>query len=181
IGDLLAGDPFGGSGDSGFAIAWSGVDGHKIFRLNGDPTPTQFGAAVGALGDVDRDGFDDFVVGEPAHVVGSDWLGAAYIYSGRTARVLCRIDGDFADGSAGQSFAILPFGADSRVDRDAIPDLVFGAPDDGAQTSRGWAQLRRLDDLFLQIDPPAAAAGDAVAHETRDGPPGQPVGLFAVA
>ncbi|HVQ26171.1 MAG TPA: integrin alpha, partial [Planctomycetota bacterium] len=47
-----------------------------------------FGTAVAPAGDVDADGFDDFVVGAAGDDTAGGEAGAAFVYSGRTGALL---------------------------------------------------------------------------------------------
>lgn len=49
--------------------------------LNGEETLVSFGAAVSSAGDVNNDGYDDFIVGSPEYTTTTDY-GRAYIYYG---------------------------------------------------------------------------------------------------
>src|SRR5205814_9701215 len=76
-----------------------------------------FGFAVAAAGDLDGDGFADFLVGAPLTTTG-----AAYAYSGRTGALLFTFAGDAAGDEFGGALA----GA-GDLNRDGVPDIVVGA------------------------------------------------------
>jgi len=48
----------------------------------GDKADAWFGYTVAASGDVNRDGYDDVVVGAPNYRVDKDLVGRAYLYLG---------------------------------------------------------------------------------------------------
>lgn len=92
---------------AGRIYVYSGRDGRVLLTVAGEADGDQFGAAVGAAGDVDRDGRPDLVVGAPCHdgPGGAD-AGRAYVVSGRTGRIVRVHDGaepgdGFGWGAAG--------------------------------------------------------------------------------
>lgn len=172
IGDVLVsvGGYVGGS-----MQALSGASGSQIFNMTSNAKG--FGSSVVSLGDVNRDGISDFAVG--ASYANAAESGSVFLYSGATRALLDRIDGDAAGLRLGETLPKLPWGDDTRIDGDAIPDLVSGGIE--FNDFRGRVQVFRLDDLFLQIDPSTAAPGQFVWLNTRGGPSGAVAGLFAVA
>jgi hypothetical protein len=85
----------------GRLYVYSGRDGSRLLRVEGEAAGDQFGAAVASAGDVDGDGRADVLVGAPCHD-GPRGAGAgrAYVVSGRTGAVLRRHDG----AAAGDGF-----------------------------------------------------------------------------
>jgi hypothetical protein len=59
---IVGGDEIG---KIGFATVFSGKDGQVLLNLRGIDTNDTFGRAVGAAGDVNKDGYDDVIVGAP--------------------------------------------------------------------------------------------------------------------
>jgi len=144
--DILSGAPGNGPGH---AYLYSGRTGRLIHTFAGPADGDFFGAAVASAGDVDRDGRADLLIG--ATQAGGN--GAAYIYSGRTHRLIRTLsEGDGADqfGSATDWTRDL--------NRDRVPDQVVGAQDAGA-ASGGAAYVFSGKDgtLLFRIDPPASA------------------------
>ncbi len=80
--DMLVGaynaDPVGES--SGRVALFTGLDGTELINFPGWQTGSEFGVSVVGIGDIDKDGFDDILVG--AHLEDSNGIdaGAAYIY-----------------------------------------------------------------------------------------------------
>ena len=70
---------------SGFAasINLASLDGTEGFRLNGAAAGDRAGAAISALGDINGDGLDDFLVGAPYADINGSNAGAAYIIFGQ--------------------------------------------------------------------------------------------------
>ena len=80
--------------DAGMARVFSGADGSMLYHYDGEVAGDSFGAVVNGLGDIDGDGFDDFVVAAPGHAAGGVIAaGRAYLYSGMDGSLLQTIDG----------------------------------------------------------------------------------------
>jgi len=161
-------------------VARDGMTGAQLFELP-DPmvSSTGFGAAMAGLGDLDHDGWCDFAVGAGS---ANHNDGFVDLYSGRTARLLRRIDG--ATGSwFGFSFATLARGASMHVPGNGHrrPALVANSPFFGGFPAVGRVDLVLFSDLFLEIDPPLSAEGGFVVAATRGGAPGSLAGLYLVA
>jgi hypothetical protein len=121
---------------------------------------SQFGTALALVGDLDRDGFDDLLIGAPnANASGSlSGSGHARVVSLRTGATLFSRDGDSLSDAFGTSVA---GGFDATGD--GVPDFVVGAPGDDNNGS-GSGSVR----LF------SGATGLAVL--TRDGAGGDALG-----
>jgi hypothetical protein len=90
---------------------------HVIWQRTGTTPGNLFGWAVSPLADVDHDGAQDAIVGEP----GTD-QGTAWVLSGATGRTIYRFDGQPGDQSG---YAIADAG---DVNRDGYHDIISGAP-----------------------------------------------------
>jgi len=118
--EVIAGEPgIPVSDDPGVAWVQSGRTGRVIHRLVGR-TGDQNGFAITDAGDIDRDGKHDILSGAPRQL--SDTEGHAYLYSGRTGKLLHT----FAGRVTGDGFGAAVTSAD--VNRDGRNDLVVGAP-----------------------------------------------------
>lgn len=112
---------------TGRVYVYSGADGAMLLRIDGEAPGDQFGAAVAAAGDVDRDGRADVLVGAPCRdgANGAD-AGRAYVVSGRTGAMLRVHDGRAAGDGLGWGT-----GAVGDVTGDRRADYVIGAKDAG--------------------------------------------------
>jgi len=95
---------------------------NRICTLDGAKDLDAHGRAVSSAGDVDRDGYPDFIVGA---VLGSFLPGSAVVYSGRDSRQLYKYDGLGGADTLGSAVA-----AAGDVDRDGYDDFLIGAPQD---------------------------------------------------
>lgn len=97
-------------------------------RITGSQAGEQFSASLAAAGDVDGDGYDDIVVGAPAHTSASalQGEGAVYLYRGDFYGLLTTPDwmakGGGQGANLGQSLA------SGDVDGDGRQDVIAGAP-----------------------------------------------------
>jgi len=116
--DLCVGAPHAdvAGSSSGAAVVLSGADGARLHTFVGGQAGALAGTAVGTIGDLSRDGYDDVVVSAPGE-------GAVWIYSG--------VDGAPVYGLAGAQ-AAWKFGASlaaaGDLDGDGTTDLLVGEP-----------------------------------------------------
>lgn len=101
----------------------SGADGALLGSLSGGAAGDRFGFRLANVGDLDGDGFDDCLIGAPgADPAGLQDAGSAFLLT-RTGSIAQRFDGSGAGEQFGHGIA-----AAGDVDRDGVPDLLFGAP-----------------------------------------------------
>jgi hypothetical protein len=145
--DVLAGEPGAmPSDDPGWVWVQSGRTGRVIHRFEGK-TGDQNGFSITDAGDADRDGVHDILSGAPRQ--NSDTEGHAYLYSGRSGRLLHT----FAGEATGDSFGAAVTSAD--VNRDGRADLVVGAPG-AAGGGIAYVFSGRTFRLLYKIAPPDA-------------------------
>ena len=104
---------------------FSGKTGAILFDItspSNDSLPS-FGAAVAGGKDLDRDGTPDFAIGAPLQ---SGLAGAAYVYSGKTGKLVTRLKPSMTQRFARFGAAIAQ-SDDTNGDRRA--DVIVGAPD----------------------------------------------------
>jgi hypothetical protein len=132
-GDVIVGavDYDGSVADVGAAFVYYGsADGladTPNWSALGSQEHSGFGCAVGGGGDVNRDGFDDVIVGADRFDYDQSLEGAAFVYSGSSGGLsgmpVWRLEGNKADTRFGAAV-----GVDPTINNDDFADLVVGAP-----------------------------------------------------
>ncbi len=122
--DLVVGAPENGGNPvkdygNGYARVFSGRSGTVLRTISGVKLMDEYGTAVAAAGDVDKDGIPDFVVGSNLEGGGK---GSARAYSGRTFGVIHNFPPDPLGACFGMSV-----GGGGDADGDGYLDVVVGA------------------------------------------------------
>lgn len=110
--------------DAGIARVYSGRDGHVIYELRGLREDDHFGAWVGEVGDVNRDGWTDFMITAPWADIGFLKSGTATVFSGRDGSILHNFYGDGGGHEMGTACAKC-----GDVDGDGYADLFIAEPE----------------------------------------------------
>lgn len=111
--DLITGSPRDGVSAQGVVRVISGVDGTRIHTILG--LTREFGFSASGAGDVNGDGFDDFVAGTRHDAF-------VHVYSGLDGTVMYTLLGDDTSDKFGGAVS----GA-GDVDGDGLADLIVGA------------------------------------------------------
>jgi hypothetical protein len=134
IPDLIVGAHFEADLE-GRVYVFSGEDGRLLIQLespNGEERG-EFGRFVAGPGDIDRDGFDDVLVGAPEEAGnGPEGAGRAYVFSGQSGTLLLELvsPNEEFEGAFGYSVS----GA-GDVNQDGLPDVIVGAHAEESGTS----------------------------------------------
>ncbi len=157
VADLLAGaDGFACFvGMPGRVAVLSGVDGallHELMR----PSDSRFGFDLAPAGDVDLDGTDDWICGEPSYQRPS---GALVLSGADASTVLGSLVGPST--SSNRPFGHAVAGA-ARFDPDPFPDLLVGAPEE----TFGAGNPGRVIAWSLACPPAAGPYCPASAHSS---------------
>ena len=158
IDDFIVGAPNddNNGAESGNARVLSGSDGSILYDFDGDSAGDLFGRSVSAGGDVNGDGFDDFIVGARGDDNNGTSSGSARVLSGIDGSVLYNFDGDSAGDLLGTSVS----GA-GDVNGDGRADLIVGAfSDDNNGTSSGSARVLSGIDGSVLYNFDGDSAGD---------------------
>ena len=102
---------------------------NKLYTFNGDAAGDMLGFPVAGAGDVNKDGYLDFVVGAPQ--LFSPGPGSARVLSGADGAILYTFYGD----SVGDTFGGSVAGA-GDVNKDGYADVIVGAPNNGTGFAR---------------------------------------------
>ncbi len=116
--DFIVG-AFGLTDSTSRAIVYSGADATPIYTFADQPHPQWFGRAVAGAGDVNGDGFDDFILGSWSAF--SD-RGFAAVFSGATGLMLHSFEGADFDDRFGEAVAGV-----GDVNNDGFDDVIIGA------------------------------------------------------
>ena len=107
--DVWLGSPFNlGNNEeleAGCVQVFSGKNGKLLLTIRGKEKEDEFGLSTAALDDLDGDGVKEFAVGAPGYICGASMApghGYVGIYSGRTGKELCRVEG----GGSGDCFGV---------------------------------------------------------------------------
>jgi hypothetical protein len=132
--DVIVGAPFAPNGaGAGLAYVYFGgatPDATPDLTLSGNITGDLFGRAVSGVGDINGDGYADFIVGAPANDAGGADAGRAYVYLGGPspdAVADLTITGSAANQNLGMAVA-----SAGDVNGDHYGDFIVGGPGAGA-------------------------------------------------
>lgn len=156
--DVIASAP-----EHDIAYVYSGRDGHTLHTLRGEATGDRYGEHVAGVGDIDGDGFADFIIEAPANNAGGKGAGRAYVYSGKDGHRLLTLTGELAGDSFGSTVA----GYADATHR----FLVVGAPGAGPRRSGRvyvYAGLSSEPAFVIDGDPTAVALGYMFASVLGD-------------
>jgi serine/threonine-protein kinase len=103
--------------------------------LTGEATSDLFGLAVAGAGDVDRDGFDDVVVGAPQHDAGGNDRGKVYLYRGTSAGLDARPSWTVVGSADDQLFGFALASATNL--QDGFADIIVGVPKNSRDNGGG--------------------------------------------
>lgn len=182
-------DVIASAANGGYARVYSGRDGRVLLTLRAEDVKDAFGTHAAGVGDVDRDGFADVIVGAPG---GGGGAGRAYVFSGRTGAPILTLTGErsgdrFGNAVAGQTdgkgrFFILvgaPRAGERHNGRTYVYDTLTAKPKfviDADQTGAA------LGGMFLSV--PGDMDGDGVpdvyASDWQNAAKGQATGRVYV-
>ncbi len=143
--------------DAGSAYIYSGADGTLLYRKDGTDSLDWLGYSVAGAGDVNGDGYSDFIIGAQwADPGGLSGAGSAFVYSGADGTLLYKKDGANSLDWLGRSVA----GA-GDVNGDGRADFIISAElaDPGGLTNAGSIFVYSGADGTLLFQKNGATAG----------------------
>lgn len=122
--DIIMGAPFEGgrSVGNGRAYVFSGLNGDTLYVFSGEIAGSDFGLVVASAGDVNIDGYDDFIISAPALLEVNHIAGNVYVFSGLNDDTLHIFNGTLSGNRFGWSVA-----SAGDVNNDGYPDIIVGA------------------------------------------------------
>lgn len=125
-------------GFSGRVSVFSGADGTRLLKIEGEAPVVQLGIAVDGFGDQDGDGVPDLLVGSWGATDNGGSSGAVIVFSGRDGSQLLRIPGEFKGDHLGLDLATVP-----DLNGDGVNEILAGAfeYDSGSQSNAGAAYV----------------------------------------
>ncbi|PXW88242.1 FG-GAP repeat protein [Nitrosomonas sp. Nm84] len=127
---------FGKASGFGATLGLSSLDGSNGFRLDGVAAGNYSGRSVSSAGDVNGDGFDDVIIGDPNAAPNGDRSGSSYVVFGKASGFSATLDLSNLDGSNGfrldgaaendKSGASISNAGD--INGDGFDDLIVGNP-----------------------------------------------------
>ncbi|MCB1615993.1 MAG: FG-GAP repeat protein [Pseudomonadales bacterium] len=121
--------------DSGTVQVRSGRYGNYLYQLVGDPADL-FGFSIAAVGDVNGDTYDDFLVGSPGHTTTVAAAGKVALLSGADGAQIYSYTGEVKYDNFG--YAVVGIG---DVTGDAVPDFAAGAPGSSNPPHTGFVRV----------------------------------------
>ncbi len=123
---------------AGFSATFelSSLDGSNGFRIDGAGAGDLSGSSVAAAGDVNGDGFADFIIGAPYASLNGVYSGSSYVVFGHASGfdatlALSSLDGSSGfrlDGASAQDVSGDSVSSAGDVNGDGFSDLIVGAP-----------------------------------------------------
>jgi FG-GAP repeat len=115
--DFVVGVP-GAQVSQGAVRVISGKDGAVLYSIPGSSATLRFGNGVASVGDIDLDGWSDFLVSAPYS--GAAFEGYAAVHSGKNGALVYAIPGTGTDKLVGSDVA-----AAGDVNADGVPDFML--------------------------------------------------------
>lgn len=113
------------------------------WKDDGEFHGVDYGASVSSAGDINKDGFDDVIVGAPRYLIDGYRYGAVFVYLGSSGGLTRNPHQILTNGSAGSLFGS-SVSAAGDVNGDGYSDVIIGSPnykDPLSDEPRGSASL----------------------------------------
>ena len=174
--DVLLGVPYydnGTTNEGGIFLYYGSADGPSVtadWKYDPGSSSAALGGAVAAAGDVNNDGYDDFVAGAAGYTSAYSGEGAIYVFHGSASGPGSSYNFRAAGGQSSADLGTAVAGA-GDLNGDGYDDVIAGAPDyDNGSTNEGavyyWlGSSTGLGSTItrLECNQTSAALGSAVA------------------
>ena len=153
----------------GAAQVFSGIDGSLLFQSIGRTYQGNFGFSVSGAGDVNRDGLDDVIIGDPnSNVGGHSDAGSMYILSGIDGAQLHRWDGK--DDNIALGYSVADAG---DINVDGFPDVIIGSPQakPNGLSNAGTAEIYGFSPFLIPDRPSFSSASGGILGYQLSFPP----------
>lgn len=154
--DVIVGAPnySNGEGGEGGVFLYLGSKNGTLDRYSwfgeGNEMGSAYGASIAGVGDVNKDGYNDVVVGAYRHCAEAPEAGCAYLYLG-SPWGLRKHPAWTAAGEEGYAWFGYAVSGAGDVNRDGFSDVIVGAPSNGGgREGRAYLFLGTLDGLQTQ-------------------------------
>jgi len=111
----------------------------------GEAMHDHFGNSISSLGDVNKDGYDDIIIGARYNDDSANDAGKVYLYSGSNSGISSHTTWSVNGESSGDSFG-LSVSTAGDVNRDGYDDFIIGAPNSGGSSNNGKAYVYQYND-----------------------------------
>lgn len=122
---------------------FSGIDGNLLYTIDSDSDTDFLGFAVSGTGDVNGDGFSDFIAGDVFDDTNAFNSGSARVFSGVDGSVLYTFHGDTQMEFLGHSVSDI-----GDVNGDGLADFIIGA-NGGGTNNGGYVQIYVSQTILL--------------------------------
>ena len=124
------------SPQNGAVRVWSGASKNALHTIVSPHQNTLFGFSVESAGDINSDGFDDFVIGEPLWGTPHKWEGRIHLISGADGSTLRIIEGPSPENGLGRyATGVGDWNGDGTPDIASSAWIVFDDDGDGHSDS----------------------------------------------
>jgi hypothetical protein len=172
--DLLVGQfeyDYGLLEKAGRAYVYSGKDWSLLYMYTGALAEQALGGRLSTAGDINRDGFNDFLITGGPYETGHINAGAIYLHSGKDGSLIA-----FLYGEDNAKIGVSIHGG-SDINGDGLPDLAVGTSEDiNGQKAAGSVLIYILKSLQATNVVPLGGVLELNLHV-----PSQPFGLFYLA
>ncbi|MCA8955646.1 MAG: FG-GAP repeat protein [Planctomycetes bacterium] len=134
VGDLLIGSVNAFSFLPGTVWVMSGRTGATLHKIRGQPKSGMLGIQVASAGDLDGDGYPDFLASDPMDATRGTATGCVRVFSGRTGTELAAV---FGEGGGFGRWA----GTVGDITGDGLPEFAVTAPGALAVTVISWRSV----------------------------------------